>query len=90
MFGGCEYIQDLDLSNFKTYNCEDMLWMFSGCLRLMSLNIIGFSTESLRNKNLTGGMFSSLNYLLSMDLTVKDQNIIDEYNIEVENNYLAK
>ena len=90
MFGGCEYIQDLDLSNFKTYNCEDMLWMFSGCHRLMSLNIIGFSTESLRNKNLTGGMFSSLNYLLSMDLTVKDQNIIDEYNIEVENNYLAK
>ena len=90
MFGGCEYIQDLDLSNFKTYNCEDMLWMFSGCHRLMSLNIIGFSTESLRNKNLTGGMFSSLNFLLSMDLTVKDQNIIDEYNIEVENNYLAK
>jgi surface protein len=90
MFGGCEYIQDLDLSNFKTYNCEDMLWMFSGCHRLMSLNIIGFSTESLRNKNLTGGMFSSLNYLLSMYLTVKDQNIIDEYNMEVENNYLAK
>ena len=89
MFGGCEYIQELDLSNFKTYNCEDMSYMFSDCHRLMDLNIINFSTEGLRYKNSTGGMFSNCNYLLLMNLRVKDQNIIDKYNIEDENN-LAK
>ena len=89
MFGCCEYIQELDLSNFKTYNCEDMLYMFSGCYRLMNLNIINFSTEGLRSKNLTGGMFSNCKYLLLMNLRVKDQNIIDKYNIEDED-YLAK
>ena len=31
MFCGCSSLKELNLSNFKTNNVTDMIWMFWGC-----------------------------------------------------------
>ena len=45
MFKGCTSLTSLDLSNFETYNVDNMEGMFSGCTSLKNLDISRFSGE---------------------------------------------
>ena len=85
MFTGCSTIPELYLSNFKTSNTEDMRYMFSECSSLTSLDISNFSTEKIGNIIRISSMFQNCSNLLLMNLNVKDQKIIKEYNDEDKN-----
>ena len=48
MFGGCQNLSSLDLSNFNTANVEFMDNMFNGCSVLTSLDLSNFNTKEVR------------------------------------------
>ena len=54
------------ISNLKTDNVTSMLWMFSGCSSLTSLDLSNFNTENVTNMV---GMFEICSALTSLDLS---------------------
>ena len=47
IFSGCSSLKELNLTNFKTDNVENMGWMFSECSSLKELNLTNFNTENV-------------------------------------------
>jgi len=47
MFKNCYSLISLDLSNFDIYNLEEMEGIFSGCLKLTSINLSGFKKNKI-------------------------------------------
>ena len=43
MFDGCSSLKELNLSNFKTDNVDNMKEMFSGCCKMKELNLSNFN-----------------------------------------------
>ena len=49
IFNGCQYLNSLDLSNFKTSNVEDMRGMVQSCYSLTSINLSNcFNTSNVK------------------------------------------
>ena len=44
MFYECEYLTNIDLSNFNTQNVTDMSYMFSRCKSLTNIDLSNFNT----------------------------------------------
>ena len=55
MFNGCNNVQFINVSSFKTPKVENMSYMFTGCVKLLELSITGFSKENLQKAD---GMFA--------------------------------
>ena len=66
MFGGCQNLSSLDLSNFNTANVTNMSRMFYGCQKLSSLNLSKFNTEKVTDMS---SMFEDCLELSSLDLS---------------------
>ena len=56
MFGHCESLTSLDVSNFNTSNVTGMSWMFAYCTSLTSLDVSNFNTSNVTN---ISAMFSN-------------------------------
>jgi surface protein len=48
MFRDCENLTDLDLSNFKNENVEDISFMFSNCKNLKKLDFSNFKVNNAK------------------------------------------
>ena len=66
LFGNCERLTSLDLSNFDTSNVTSMSNMFFYCSSLTSLDISSFNTSKVMNM---GSMFFYCNSLTSLDIS---------------------
>ena len=66
MFGGLDYLYNLEISHLDTSNCIDMTGMFSGCRRLSFLNVSNFDTSLVTSVDY---MFNSCGNLTSLDLS---------------------
>ena len=66
MFGQCESITSLDLSNFDTSKVTNMSNMFFDCKAITSLNLSNFDTS---NANYMIQMFCSCESITSLDLS---------------------
>ena len=55
MFADCQSLQQLDLSNFNTFNVTNVKLMFQNCYKLTSLNLKKFTFD---NVSVSDGMFS--------------------------------
>ena len=66
MFSGCNYITEVDLSNFDTSNINNMENMFYGCTNLESINFGNFDTSSVTSM---GHLFHNCKILKSLDLS---------------------
>ena len=49
MFGDCENLTQIDLSNFNTANVTNMYSMFTNCKKLTYINVQGFNTANVKN-----------------------------------------
>ena len=49
MFYECEYLTNIDLSNFNTQNVTDMSYMFFGCHSLTNIDLSNFNTQNVTN-----------------------------------------
>ena len=47
MFSSCEYLTNLNLSNFNTQNVNNMYKMFYDCKSLTNLNLSNFNTQDV-------------------------------------------
>ena len=76
MFGGCNSLTSLDLSNkFDTSNVTDMFGMFSCCIGLTSLDLSSFDTSNVTDMSM---MFDRCSGLTSLDLSKFDtSNVTD-------------
>lgn len=54
------------LENLNTSNVKDMVWMFSGCKKLTSLNLASFKTDNVEEMS---GMFLDCEKLTSINLS---------------------
>ena len=61
IYGDCESIINIDLSNFNTNNVTDMNGMFYGCSSLNNIDLSNFNTNNVTNMN---GMFYGCSSLL--------------------------
>ena len=66
MFGGCNALTTVNISNFSTSNVTDMSGMFGGCSNLPSLNVTHFNTSKVTNMS---SMFSYCSKLKTLDLS---------------------
>jgi surface protein len=66
MFEACYYLDNLDVSNFETFNVLDMNKMFSGCANLLSLDLSSFSTYNVTDMR---QMFYYCPALLRLDVS---------------------
>ena len=66
MFGFCQKLASIDLSNFNTANVTKMKIMFSDCLALTSLDVSGFNTSKVTDMS---GMFNNCPGLTSLDVS---------------------
>ena len=66
MFSDCKYFTNLDLSNFKSEDDEDMSYMFFGCSSLNNLNLSNFKTHNVIKMNC---MFNGCESLTSLNLS---------------------
>ena len=73
MFGACQSLTSLDLSNFNTNLVTNMSGMFGACSSLTSLNISNFNTSKV---NHMGGMFGGCRGLTSLDLSNFNTNLV--------------
>ena len=73
MFGGCESLAKINLSNFKTQNVTDMSEMFRSCKSLVNINLSDFNTQNVTDMEL---MFAHCYSLKNLDLS--NFNIIKE------------
>ena len=69
LFGSCQRLTSLDLSNFNTSNVTNMGSMFDYCVRLTSLDLSSFNTSNVRDMD---SMFSDCWALTSLDLSSFD------------------
>ena len=60
MFDNCQYLTNLDLSNFDTSKVTCMEWMFGNCLSLTTLDVSSFNTSKVTTMRF---MFSSCSNL---------------------------
>ena len=65
MFNECESITNIDLSNFKTQNVNDMSYMFCRCTLLKNIYLSGFNTSNVKNMSY---MFCRCKSLIYLDL----------------------
>ena len=65
MFGACDNLISLDLSNFDTSQVTNMNFMFSGCSTLTSLDLSSFDTSQVTD---IYSMFSGCNRLTHLDM----------------------
>ena len=66
MFSRCEYLEELDLSNFDTSSITDMKMMFNDCSNLSNLDLSNFSTSNVLNM---AHMFYGCSGLSNLDLS---------------------
>ena len=66
MFGGCESLESLDVSNFDTQNVTNMQNMFYGCSKLTSLDVSNFNTQNVKYMD---DMFRNCSSLESLDVS---------------------
>jgi len=66
MFYGCEYLTNLDFSNFNSENVMDMESMFAECKSLINVNLSNFNTEKVNNMN---NLFKNCESLTNLDLS---------------------
>ena len=66
MFGYCDGLTSLDLTNFDTSNVTNMFIMFEGCNGLTSLTLSSFDTSNVTNM---GSMFNGCSGLTYLDLS---------------------
>jgi len=66
MFGGCQNLSSLDLSNFNTKEVKQMNSMFLGCSALTSLDLSNFNTANVMDM---GNMFLNCSVLSSLTLS---------------------
>ena len=60
MFGDCELITSIDLSNFNTKNIKNMNSMFGKCSNLIDINLSNFNTENVLDMDSMFGKCSSI------------------------------
>ena len=67
MFGECNELEFIDLSNFDISNVEDLGWMFNGCYKLKEIKgINNFNTSNVKNMK---EMFAGCKALEYLDLS---------------------
>ena len=66
VFGGLNYLEDLDLSGFDASNVTNMSYMFRNCHNLTSLNLSGFNSSSVTDMSY---MFSGCRNLTNLKLS---------------------
>ena len=49
MFAGCKNIINIDFTNFKSENVENMEYMFYNCNNLKNINLLSLKTENVNN-----------------------------------------
>ena len=66
MFFECEYLTNIDLSNFNTQNVTDMSYMFFGCHSLTNIDLSNFNTQNVTDMSC---MFEECHSLTNIDLS---------------------
>ena len=66
LFGGCDSLTNIDLSNFNTENVSNMSWMFNKCNSLTNINLSNLNTENVSNMS---WMFNECDSLTNLDLS---------------------
>ena len=66
MFGSCNNLTSIDVSNFDTQNVTNMHNMFIGCGNLTSIDVSNFDTRNVTNMY---GMFGDCGNLTSIDVS---------------------
>ena len=66
MFFGCEYLSNLDFSNFNTKKVTNMRYMFRDCKSLKNLDLSNFYTRNVTNMS---NMFAFCNSLNNLNLS---------------------
>lgn len=75
MFGWCESLTSLDVSNFNTENVTDMSSMFGMCLSLTSIDLSNFNTANVTDMSY---LFYNCSNLTSLDLSnFNTENVLD-------------
>jgi len=65
MFCDCNFLTNLNLSNFNTQNVTNMSNMFFGCKSLLNLNLLNFKTQNVTDMRY---MFCGCNSLINLNL----------------------
>jgi surface protein len=91
MFSDCSGLTTLDVSNFDTGNVTNMMYMFNGCEKLESLNLVSFSFDAGPT---TLSMFketckSVTNKPVSIYVTAEGKNYIETKRVSDINNSYA-
>ena len=73
MFGYCQSLKSLDLTNFNTENVTDMYYMFHNCRSLESLDLTNFNTAKVTNMTAMFYRCSALKTIYASDKFVTDQ-----------------
>ena len=66
MFFECDFLTNLDLSNFNTQNVTNMSNMFNGCSSLTKINLSNMNTEKVTNMS---NMFQGCTSLTNINLS---------------------
>ena len=75
MFGECEFLTHINLSNFTCQNVTNMSWMFGKCQSLNSIDLTNINTQNVID---ISGMFYKCKSLTSINLTAfNTQNVIN-------------
>ena len=73
MFFGLENITRIDLSNFDSSQCTDIMLMFSYCTSLTSINLGNFNTSLVTNMR---NLFFNCPSLISLNLSSFDTSLV--------------
>ena len=65
LFNGCLSLIYVNFTNFDTYNCQDIHFMFKDCTSLISLDLSNFNTKRANDIN---GIFYNCNNLQHINL----------------------
>ena len=73
MFGHCESLKSLDLTNFNTENVENMSFMFRDCYALESLDLSSFNTAKVTSMSRMFYICKALTTIYASDKFVTNQ-----------------
>ena len=77
LFGNCDHIHEIDLSNFNTNNVTNMNGMFAGCSSLTNIDLSNFNTNNVTNME---AMFTGCSSLTNIDLSNFNTNNVTNMN----------
>ena len=77
MFNGCSKLKEINVSNFKTKNCESIISMFEGCSSIKEIDMFNWDMNKISINDIYG-LFAYCSNLKRIQINFDSEKIVEK------------